>query len=240
MKNPAAYSKIPQMLPIILVAMLSGCGTTLFHADFEADTVGSLPAERPPTAPSGDLIYTTDPRALSVIDSDALSSKSLRFVNVDIPVSFVGFISRPVSLAPNNVFYAMWRGSINLDPTGSGLVMWLGNGNFSPVAGIRFKNGDIAVQTPPPDGVWETIGSYSETTPHVVLIKVDGQTQTYTISFLQRGRRTITAGPHAANFSEALRTTRPTLYMNFYERTSGPGSYVVDNVLITQDEPEME
>jgi hypothetical protein len=230
----------------VALALLAGCGTTrIFYASFESDTVGSLPAENPPGPPDGDLIWTSVgnmPAALSVVGSGELATKSLRYANINIPAyqRFVGFFSRPVSLAPDKTFYAYWSGRIYDDPAGSPLHVYLGNAHFLPMALLEFHNGTVRVQTSGGSSPqFETIGTYTSGVQHFVVITVDKAARTYRVSILQRPV-SISTGPRPVLNDSALGTNRPTLYL-FYSQdgASGSGRYFVDDVTLSEREPEM-
>lgn len=231
----------------LLALTLSACGSTrIFHADFDADTPGRLPAENPPGAPAGDLIWTSagsaSTRVLAVADGAPFSNKSLRYFNADVPAyqRFVGFFSGPATIADDQTFYAYWTGSINLDPRGSSLRVWLGDSHFGTIAGLRFKDGKVEAEGPRAPGApdaFQEIGRYSQTGTHFVLLTVEKRTATYRVSIIQRGEPNVTSGPLPVVDRAAMATRRPTLYLHYPDAASGSGSYGLDDVTISEKRP---
>ena len=230
--------------------LLVGCNSSkIFYATFESDTVGNLPNEDPPESPAGDLIYTSaggssaSGGSLEVINADVLSSgKTLLYRNVNIPLwyRYVGFVSKEVSWEDDRTIYAYWTGSIDLDPSGSSLRIWIGNGHFLPLALLEFNDGDIRLQTGTgSNSSFETLGSFNENSSHTIILNVDKATQTYAISIIQGGRAgNLNTGSRPVLNTDALETERPTLYMWFNEDLSGSGSYEIDEITISKENPE--
>jgi hypothetical protein len=232
------YRAPKHMATIVLLIsafILSGCATgPLFRANFDADAVGAQPNTSPPGAPVGDFIYLSDPTGtpgqVTVVNSSALSSKSLQYSNIDIPVyyRYVGFMATEEVLGAQQKFRAMWNGRLDLANNSSALDIWLGDGHFSSLAAIRFKNGQVLLRTSDTP-TYETIGSYSESQNHVVTITIDKATQKYSIVMIPGS---VLSGWKPVLHTAALSTDRPTIYFHFSENASSSGKYVVDNVLI--------
>jgi len=230
-----------------LASIMTVCGSTkIFFANFEADTVGGLPAENPAGAPSGDLIWlatSTMNGIATVVNSGELPGKTMRYANVDVPIynRYVGFFGSEITLGPSAKLYAYWNGYIVNDVNGSGLEIWLGNSHFMAMALIRFKDGKVYYQSGPgsPSSYVEA-GTYVPNRSHFILITVDKATSQYTVGILQSGGGTsINIGPRAVLNPGALSTSRPALYMLYGEENSGNGRYFIDNVTISEKEPAM-
>jgi len=235
MKTSTLRTSITLVVMVIAASALGGCATgTLFRANFDADAVGALPNTSPPGAPVGDFIYLSDPTGtpgqITVVNSAALSSKSLQYANIDIPVfyRYVGFMSTEEMLGANQKFRAIWNGRLDLATNSSALDIWVGDGHFSSLAAIRFKNGQVLLRTSDTP-TYENIGSYSESQNHVVTITVDKATQKYSVVMIPGS---VLSGWRTVLHPAALSTDRPTIYFHFSENASSSGKYVVDNVLI--------
>ncbi len=224
-----------------------GCGSSkIFFANFEADAVGGLPVENPPGDPAGDLIWlstSTLNGIVAVSNSGELPGKTMRYANVNVPLynRYVGFLSKEVSLSSNAKLYAYWNGYIVNDVNGSGLEIWLGNSHFMALALLRFKDGKVYYQTGPGSpSPYVEAGTYVPNKSHFILITVDKATSQYTVGIIQSGGGgTINIGPRAVLNGAALATSRPTLYMLYNEEKNGAGKYFIDNVTISEKEPDM-
>lgn len=230
---------------MFVVALLSACGSKIFYATFQSDTVGSLPNENPPEDPTGDLIYTSGgtfaSSQLAVVNNNILNSKSLKYNNANVETfyRFVGFVSKETSLAPEPKFGAYWNGVIDLDNSGSGLQIWLGDSHFVPIALLEFKNGNIRLQTSTGSSpTFENLGPYVEGVNHTIFISVHKANGTYGITVDQPGvGNDISTGSRNVLNIAALNTQRPTLYMWFKEEKSGSGFYMIDDVVIKKKDP---
>jgi hypothetical protein len=215
--------------------VLSGCASgTLLSAKFDADSVGSAPNKSLPGSPAGDEIYLADPSNASnqvrVVNSGALASKSLRYSNVNMPVNsrYVGFLSKQTALPANQKFRAIWVARPNLDGSGSALDVWLGDSHFKSLAALRLDAGQVLLRTSNAPQ-YESIGSFSETENHTVIITVDKQTQQYSIVMMPGS---VLSGWRPVLNADALNTERPTLYLHFGENASSSRNYVIDNIAI--------
>jgi hypothetical protein len=228
---------------VLLALLVAGCGSTpIFRANFDSDAVGGLPNENPPGAPTGDLIWTAAgslPGVVTVVNSGELSTRNLRYANVDVPLynRYLGFFSTEVTLAPDKSFFAYWNGHIVDDPSGSALDIWLGDGHFAVIALLRFKNGTISVRTGTNE--FEQVGNYVSGTDHFILLRVDKSSAQYRLSFVPARGQSFAVGPRSVLSSSALNTSRPTLYAFYSEDRSGSGKYFFDNITISEKEPSM-
>jgi hypothetical protein len=215
--------------------MLGACATgKLFHADFNADTVGSPPATNPPGAPSGDKIWTPEVSQLMVVQSAELNSKAASYRNLVVPIGerHVWFMSATTTLPANQKFRAWWNGRIDLTYAGSGLDVSLEWGTLSTaIANFRFKDGQVRLRTSDvPSPTWETIGTYNESETHTAIITVDKAVAQYSLVIIPGA---VSSGWRPV-LSKALNTlAKPTLFFYYYEDGKyGVGKYVVDNISI--------
>ncbi len=221
----------------LVAATLGACATgKLFHADFNADSVGAPPAKNPPGVPSGDQIWTGDQPSgteLTVVQSAELNSKAASYRNLNLSTAqrFVGFFSQTTPLPANQKFRAWWNGRIDLTSTGSGLEVWLGDGHFGQIADFRFKDGNVRLKTSGGSSpTYETIGTYNESETHTVFITVDKAAAQYSLVIIPGS---VLSGWRPVLSTEVMKTSTPTLYFYYYEDGKyGAGKYVVDNILI--------
>jgi hypothetical protein len=232
----------------ILLTAITGCGSPLFRADFDSDTLGDSPSASPPGSPVGDFIYLSAPGTIPgpavVVSDSAFAGRSLRYRNSDVELwyRFVGFMSKEITSASEQ-YWAAWNGRPNLPNSASALDIWFGNAHFLPMALLRFDNGQVRLQTSTgASPSFETLGTYASGTVHTVLMKIDKLAGTYVITIFASGGN-ITTGVRPVLNSSALGTLRPTVYMFFSDDVSSSGTYTVDNVLITEacplDEPDV-
>jgi hypothetical protein len=226
---------VPGLIALMPMA-LGGCASgTLLHADFDADTVGATPNTALPGSPTGDLIYLADPSnpsdQLIVVNSAALSSRSVKYSNVNVPVTsrFVGFMAKEEALGSTQKFRAIWAGRVDLAPAGSHLDLWLGDSHFKAIAALRLDNGQVLLRTSNSPEQYENIGAYSESENHSVIITVNKATQQYSVVMAPNS---VLSGWRSVLSTDALGTDRPTVYFHFSEPASSSGNYVADGIAI--------
>jgi len=235
---------------LFLTIFLSACGSTpLFRANFDSDTIGARPNSSPPGDPVGDWIYISNPESavpnpVEVVNIDEFDNRgnSLRYSNVNTPVwnRYVGFMSREIGLRTTE-YFAFWNGRLDVSSSSSALDIWLGSSHFLPMASLRFEDGQIllAIGFGEFGKKYEAIGSYT-TGIHTVLMRVDKPSATYAIVIVQQRGETIETGTRPVLYRDALRNLRPTLYMWFSEEgVHGSGSYLTDNVGISERAPDI-
>lgn len=236
MRKSIPFPRCFRIGALCLLACATSCkGTTLFKDHFEADAVGSPPALSPPGSPTGDEIYIATSTAAhkpQVVNDSVLGSKALKYVNVDtnVPFRYVGFLSKSSDIGPTKKIRATWNGRIDLASGGSGLDVWLGDSHFAAIASLRFKGGDIQLQTSGgASPTYETIGSYVENATHSATITVDKALGQYSVVIMPLG---IASGWRPVLSQPAMGAARPTLYLLFFEPVNSSGFYAVDDVLI--------
>ena len=237
------YPRYQCVLILSILLFMTACGSTrIFHADFNADRIGALPAEFPPTEPEEDRIWTSalgNTEIVQVVNRPPFTTPSLQCTNADV-ISTVAFVSRPAPLERNQTFWAYWLGSIDLDPDGSGLSFSLTNSN-RPIAGLRFKNGRVELQTSSMPERYEPIGSYKERKVHMIIFEINKASQTYKLMMLQPESNVISldSGERTVLNAEAMEISYPSLYMQFYEPITGAGYYLIDDITITEKRPDI-
>lgn len=74
---------------MLTVAAVGGCAP-LLDANFDGDTVGSLPNANPPGDPVGDMVWVAstesdDAASTAVIVADGISGNNLQYSNINVP-----------------------------------------------------------------------------------------------------------------------------------------------------------
>ena len=235
--RPGALARMATLLCAIL--WVGGCTPTrLFHADFEADTIGHQPNASPPTAPAGDYItYVPVPGGVEQLEISSLMGKSVmvRSTPAANPVAFVG-IEKSYG---NNPVYAIYNGaSLGVAAAGPGVSIALASGHHVSAVAITFKNGKVYKGFPSDASAANLLGDIPYAEPHVVVISINPAAKTYNLSILQSAAADI------------LRTNQPIANDAFFDSErlmlavhpeaggeAGNPMYVMDDVLITQKEP---
>ena len=229
---------------MFLCFSLNACGSRLFYDNFNSDAVGNPPHSSPPGSPTGDFIYLSAPASLTpqpvkVVNGAGFSGNSLQYSNVNIPLyhRYVGFMSKEITPASQH-YWAVWNGLLNLSTNSSHLDVWFGDSHFSPMAQLRFKDGQILLQTSTGAAPsFTSLGTYSAGFRHSIIIKIDKNTSTYALSIFPVGGSVMSSGSRPILTPSALSTLRPTLYMWFGEDAHSNGTYTVDNVVLTESCP---
>jgi hypothetical protein len=240
---------------LFLMLFLSACGSTkLFYANFDADTVGEGPNEYPPGDPELDHIYYTNSPVygpvLQVVNIDEFDQhgNSIRYSATGQTNTYYRLVSFQPSQWPNpdpstTEYFVFWTGKLEVSSNSPALDVGLSD-DYLPYgrhwAVLRFKNGRILLLTNVRLGdseTFEEIGSYETGSKHSILIHVDIPSATYDITILQDGREISTSTRHVLN-PETIRHQTMPLIMCFCEYGENtPGSYLVDNVIISKRAP---
>jgi len=221
-----------------IVLAQAGCGRVLFQDDFDADVVGMAPNDTPPGPPDGDLIYWADPTnaSLRVVAGSEPADHDLRYrKHPETPSHrFVGFMSREI--APSQrAFTTTWTGVAELDEADGPLDVWIGNTHLGAIAAIRLEDGRVLQRTDVNE--YLDIGELPNGNRHTVIITVDREAETYSLSISGPGMETISTPGVPVLDTGYLTTSRPTLYLWFGEGGTGPSTYTVDEVRIVETDP---
>lgn len=222
---------------VVLMVSTQGCGSLLFNADFDSDTLGAVPRASPPGDPVGDSILLSPPPDISssqveVISDTDFTGRSLRYR--DEGLLYVSFVSKEIR-PTSEQYWAAWNGRPNL-PIGrfSELDIWIGSEHYTPLASLRFDDGQVRLQTGSGSSPsYETVGRYTSGVVHTVVMNVDKTAATYSIWIFSSGEDLSTGARPVLN-AGALETLRPTVHMHFPGSISSAGSYTVDNVVISE------
>ena len=173
----------PHSLTLITLGfalMLSGC--SLFHADFEADTVGAPPSSSPAGRPTGDMIriWLADPGNLVVVPNrdicDVSNTKSLIY-SYQQPVSQADFIGIERRRAVQE-FWAVWDGRAQrFSSTTPRFFFTVGNHNTG-TANLEIVNGEFRASG-------ERIVDVEPDEVHSVIMHVDNREGTYSVTIDQ-------------------------------------------------------
>ena len=161
---------------LALAYMLSGC-QVLFHADFEADTVGSRPNPSPAGPPAGDWInvWIADPGNAVVVSDPLFGNRLIQSYQESLTqIDFNGIeTSRTVQQ-----YVAMWNGCADRfsDETPR-FHFSIGNAHTGR-ANFQIQNGQFMA-----DG--EVLGRVVIGEVHTVSVRVDNEAGTYTVTVAQ-------------------------------------------------------
>lgn len=156
--------------------MLSGC-ETLFHADFESDTVGARPSSSPAGPPTGDMIrvWPAGPENIVVI-ADRLFGNSLMH-SYQASVSQSDFVGIETRRAVQD-FWAVWDGCADRFSSATPRFFFsVGNLNTG-IANFEIVNGEFRASG-------ERLGDVALGEFHTVSIHVDNRAGTYTATVAQ-------------------------------------------------------
>jgi len=226
---------------VLLAALLSACGSTLFRSNYDIDALGVRPPETPVGDPVGDVFYMSAPMDVAspalVVTDAAFTGRALRYRNNDVAdwYRYIGFMSREITPASEN-YWAIWRGRPDLPDAASALDIWFGNSHFLPMLSMRLDNGQVRLRTSDSPLTYETIGSYVPGQLHTVLMRVNKLTSRYSVSIISSGG-SVNSGSRPVLNASALSTLRPTVYMWYSESVSSSGSYTLDDIRITESCP---
>lgn len=224
-----------------MVALLgAGCGTTqIFRANFDSDRLHETPNPSPPGDPDSDYIfwYTADSdlSVVSVVYDGVLASNSVRFPNIggNNGSRYIGFIPIEVSPSATHV-YAYWNGVayISDEP----IDIWLGWSYSRPIGGFRLHNGNILIRNS--TGGFERIGTFDHGKSQFVLLAINKNSRTFDLTFIQGDNIVTRLGVEAID-TGAVDGTRPVLGMGYINTRESHAFYVADNIIISEEEPEM-
>lgn len=251
-RNPCSRSKLSKvvcymnlLLIIIFLLSLSGCGSSrIFHADFELDAVGALPNANPPTEPTGDTIWLATREfgggdhghAVSIISDGAISGKSLRYSNTNIPalVREIRFYSTEIS-TNNNVYWAIWKGRLeNLSADSSPLEIHFGNLTLGTAA-FKIRNGELFLRRGGSEQGFVAIGRISQVKNHQVVIQVDYANRVFDFTLEQENGRLEAEGIPLSPGSPSFREDRLDIQVRFSgDNHHSSASYVMDDIEISQ------
>jgi hypothetical protein len=216
-----------------IALMLSACATTLFNADFESDMVYRRPSSSPAGPPTGDMIriWNADPGNLVVI-ADGINGKSL-IHSYQPSVSQVDFIGIENG-RDTREFWAVWNGRAErFGPATPRLFFRVGNFNIG-IANLEIVNGEFRASG-------ERLGAVVLDEVHTVVMHVDDEAGTYSVSIFQRGGSSLSSGVEPLSHRRVVPGDRVFDISMSYDTTaaSHTPSYTIDDILITEKEPQM-
>ena len=169
----------PHFLTLITLGfavLLSGC-TTLFHDDFESDTVGVPPSSSPAGPPTGDIvrIWNADPGNL-VVTADGINGNSL-IHSYQRSVSQADFIGIETGRVVQE-YWAAWNGRAE-SFTSATPRFFFSVGNFNTgIANLEIDNGTFFCSG-------ERLADVVLDEDHTVIMHVDNRAGTYTVTIYQ-------------------------------------------------------
>lgn len=238
---------IKALVVSIAILLTSGCGTQVLRANFDSDPLGGLPLASPPGDPVGDsvwlgtLVSSIEPHAVIIISDGAISGQSLRYSNADIPglVREVRFYSKELgSRRPK--YWAAWSGRIE-DVTDSTSPLIIHFGNFTiGYASFKIQSGKLWVRRTPERGSgYEPVGDLAAETVHTVVVMIDDQTETFNIAIFPRRGRTLNVVSRPLESRSIFTERRLNIQLRFDGGSNSGASYVIDDIIITEKEPDM-
>jgi hypothetical protein len=226
----------PGLMAALGAVVLTGCGSPILKANFEANTLGTHPGPELPGDPVGDIFYLSNPgsgSAVVVAAPPGLTGKSLSYRHSD-PAAFnrfLGFGGKEVDASARQ-YWAVWNAVPQLTPNVP-LDVWIGDGHFGTMGMIRFLNNQVQVATNVQGTEFSPIGAFTNGRLHTVVMKVDKPSATYRITLLGEGPG-ITTGTRPVVEPGTLAATRPYVYFWFGSEGVSPSTYTIDNMLITE------
>jgi hypothetical protein len=230
------------------VILLSACNSSkIFFASFDSEADGSRPAASAPGQPAGDTIYSSNSCDLTagdlvVINSEEFGSKALRYSNVDIaqPCRILNFISRELNMVETKELWFYFNAVPHLSEDSSPLRITATGYNWKPFAGILLQNGKILLQvTAGANPDYELIGSFANGQRQFILFHINQESVTYTLTILKPGGN-IELADRPILDPTAFSTSKVSILANYSQIESSDGSYIFDNVTISEKEPEEE
>ena len=213
--------------------VLAGCGNVLFDADFEADLEGLHPSSNPAGRPTGDMIrvWIDDPGNL-IVTGRGISGKSLLYRYTGT-LSQVDFIGTEMSRNPPE-YWAMWNGRTEQFTEGTPrLAFSIGNFNVGR-AGLEIVHGEFAASG-------RVLGDVVPGEDHTIVVHVDSMEGTYTVSIFQRGGGVVDFGPMPLTSRGLVPGDSAFDISMFFDvlPAADTGRYLIDNILITEERPEL-
>lgn len=232
------------LMLVLSVLLISGCGSVLFYDDFENGSVGDQPNMIPPGEPVGDMIYmsTTTGSSLRLIAGPSSGGSaaggqwvSYRKSESDPTLRFVGFMSKEIT-AGERAFTATWSGRASLSDADGPLDVYLGSAHFGRICGFRVEGGRVLWDE---DGNYSDVGAFPNGGVHSVVWTVDRNAQTCVLA-INGGGASVSTGARAVTGTGLtfLTAARPTLWLQFSEGGIGSSTYALNDVRISETDPE--
>ncbi|MGI9551850.1 MAG: hypothetical protein ACR2MT_11670 [Aurantibacter sp.] len=237
------------LIGLILVQILTSCTTNkLLSADFEGDTVGSLPALGLPGEPAGDEMQciqcgSGDYRVISKTSgTPPETTKWLEiFGNISTPTEQRTMIFVPIRRTLDNPVYTVtWRGSIvhpgrDSNPFYINLFSGSATGSQSYFSLIfkreRHRGLDVSSVYLSENGEdeedAELIGRVRPDAPHAMTVFINSENRTFTIAGSGLPNNIEKSIP-----SSITNVREPVIWMSFVE--PGIGVYQIDNIQIIE------
>jgi hypothetical protein len=223
----------------------SGCGTRLFFADFELDTVGAAPSASPAGDPAGDSIDVGLPADATVAVSPG-GGRALSF-NIRNP-GYVAFRAIPTDTSGTSV-WAYWIGSADIDPASlTPVFLRLGQtprqGVTVAFRGVRDPQGGRVIQVEVVDrpGVFVPFATLAPGARHGVVIQVRKSDWHYLVDII--GDSSSSTGwrplPDPTAFQPLTSSGLIELNLNLGCSRGGLGTYLIDDVVISKSCPDQD
>jgi hypothetical protein len=220
----------------VLVTMLTGCGgQLLLQAEFDGETVGELPDGSLPGPPERDVLYFEPPPLPSVRPAVVISDVgdprpglAIHHGGREFTRPWANFRADANRSGGRN-YLVTWQGASTIAGGGE-LRVLLMSGHANPGVSLKLKDGQFSLARAWPDEDEDVLGSYAHLQKHTVLIAVDLDAGTYTLTIQRAGASNLQASDRPLVFPEFEASNL--LELGFSWSGSTGGVYYVDNVVI--------
>jgi len=230
---------------LLSVSLFTSCKTTaILTANFESETVGSLPTKNIPGDPSGDAIdYSVElqPR-IRVSNSATAGRKALTFTEIDTPgltahnqfLSFQG-ISTDFTQPMWFFFTGTHSGS------GERLTIDITDGSAGMITRMFLTEaGQLSMMTNFTGGE-QLLGNIPAGVSHTIIVTLNLSTRKFNLTVLKSGGNiTLTDRPVLLdNVLAYANPARPSVHFRWDDGASASRKYVLEDVNISRKKPEM-
>jgi len=225
--------KFGALTVIWLGCLTLGCGTPIFSAHFDSEALNREPSRNPPGPPDGDSMYgPLRPRSLVINAPEGMSGRAVKYtaVNTGQPIVPLWFLSREVS-PDSQRYYVKWRAIREYRNGVVPLKFSLENARGNVLAKLELSSAIYyAVKA---DGSKQRIAAITDDVPHQVGIIVHPD-RTYTVVVADNSNSILGTTGNLPLLSNAA---IPQLSLVLYYPSNGHTSYVMDDVVMTEECP---
>lgn len=210
-------------LPVLAV-VLTAC-TTRFQDNFEADTIGALPATMPDGTPDDQLsVLDLTNNTLVTGTSPITGAKSLRIGGNSSGFTPNVFMYAEPLNDPSQSVYAQWQGRIS---SGGHARFFFFTGHFSNMVEVELTDGVILVND-------DQVGTYTAGERHLILLRASPSDDSFGFSFF------ADSGDHSTTGTVLNASFFPQSNIGLTAQLVSPNtsdSYVMDSVGMSERNP---
>lgn len=210
-----------------------GCGTPIFNANFDSETLNQAPSRNPPGPPTGDSMYGPPrPRSQVITAPAGMLGRALKYtaVNTGQPLAPLWFLSREVS-PDSQRYYVKWKAIREYRDGVVPLKISLENARSNVLVNLELSSGIYFVVKA--DGRKERVASITNNVAHQVAIIVHSN-RTYTVMVADNSSNILGIADNLPLLSTAA---IPQLSLVLYYPSIGNTSYIMDDVVMTEECP---